>query len=98
MTLCAKSQPLLERWKNATPHPRNPKFIEPVRREMISELSYDLWARTAKPEDFPKIYFANKDAGSLKNFAEFEETVNRAERRPELIWFKEEALKVWEVA
>ena len=62
------------------------------------EPSYDLWARTAKPEDFPRIYFANKDAGSLKNFAEFEETVNRAERQPELIWFKEEALEVWEAA
>ena len=63
-----------------------------------SEPSFDAWARTAKPQHFPNIYFANKDAGVVKNFREFEKTTFRAKKQPDLIAFKEETLEVWEAA
>ena len=60
--------------------------------------SYDLWLKTVKPSDFPHLYFRNKDAGFVKNFAEFEETSWRAKRQPELVAFIPETLEVWEAA
>ena len=60
--------------------------------------SYNLWVRTAKPSDFPRLYFHNKNAGFVKNFDEFEKTTLRAERQPELIWFKQESIAMWEGA
>ena len=61
-----------------------------------SEPTYDKWARTVKPEHFPNIYFANKDAGIIKNIREFEKTTFRAKKQPNLIAFKEETLELWE--
>ena len=61
-----------------------------------SEPSFDAWARIAKPEHFPNIYFANKDAGVVKNFREFEKTTLRAKKQPELIAFIPETLEEWE--
>ena len=62
------------------------------------EPSFDLWARATKPENFPRIYFANKDAGFVKNFREFEKTTFRAKKQPELIAFIPETLEKWEAA
>ena len=56
------------------------------------------WANVVKPIDFPNLLTKNKKLGNVKSFVEFEKTVLRAANQPELIWFKEEPLEVWEAA
>ena len=63
-----------------------------------AEPTAKLWANTIKPTDFPNLLMKNEREGNVKNFVEFENTVVRAANQPELIWFKEETLEVWEAA
>ena len=63
-----------------------------------AEPTAKLWANTIKPTDFPNLLMKNEREGNVKNFVEFENTVVRAANQPELIWFKEEPLEVWEAA
>ena len=63
-----------------------------------AEPTAKLWAKTVKPSDFIHLLTQNKKSGVVKNFVEFEKTVFRAANQPELIWFKEETLEVWEAA
>ena len=63
-----------------------------------SEPTHEKWARTVKPEDFPRLLWRNKDDGIIKNFEEFRETVLRAARQPDLVAFTEETLELWELS
>ena len=63
-----------------------------------SEPTHEKWARTVKPEDFYPLLCRNKEDGVVRNFAEFEETVLRAARQPDLVAFTEETLELWEAS
>ena len=63
------------------------------------EPSYDIWAKlVSKTGMIPKIYFNTKKNGVIKNWREFEKTIKRARRQPELISFEPETLEEWEAA
>mgnify|MGYP001430844931 CR=1 FL=1 len=63
-----------------------------------SEPTMKKWAKVVSPSDFEDRFTRNMNAGVIKNFVEFEKTVFRAANQPELIWFKQETIAMWEGA